>query len=37
MEENAVAVRSWKNGDLGSVNADKFVSDLVMEIAEKRR
>jgi threonyl-tRNA synthetase len=37
MEENAVAVRSWKNGDLGSVNVDKFVSDLVLEIAEKRR
>ncbi len=37
MEDNAVAVRSWKNGDLGSVPVDKFVSDLVMEIAEKRR
>ena len=37
MEENAVAVRSWKNGDLGSVNVDKFISDLVLEIAEKRR
>ncbi len=37
MEENAVAVRSWKNGDLGSVPVDKFVTDLVMEIAEKRR
>ncbi len=37
MEENAVAVRSWKNGDLGSVNVDKFISDLIHEIAEKRR
>ena len=37
MEENAVAVRSWKNGDLGSVNVDKFISDLLLEIAEKRR
>ncbi len=37
MEENAVAVRSWKNGDLGSVDVDKFISDLVIEIAEKRR
>ncbi len=37
MEDNAVAVRSWKNGDLGSVPVDKFVTDLVMEIAEKRR
>ena len=37
MEENAVAVRSWKNGDLGSVGVDKFISDLVLEIAEKRR
>ncbi len=37
MEENAVAVRSWKNGDLGSVDVDKFIYDLVLEIAEKRR
>ncbi len=37
MEENAVAVRSWKNGDLGSIPADKFISDLVLEISEKRR
>ena len=36
MEDNTVAVRSWKNGDMGSVSADKFISDLVMEIAEKR-
>ena len=37
MEDNAVAVRSWKNGDLGSVPVDTFLSDLVMEIAEKKR
>ncbi len=37
MEDNAVAVRSWKNGDLGSVAFDKFITDLVMEVAEKRR
>ena len=37
MEDNAVAVRSWKNGDLGSIPVDTFISDLVMEIAEKRR
>ncbi len=37
MEENAVSVRSWKNGDLGSVAVDNFIYDLVQEIAEKRR
>ncbi len=37
MEDNAVSVRSWKNGDLGSVSVDKFISDLVLEVAEKRR
>ena len=37
MEENAVAVRSRKEGDLGSVNVDKFISDILLEIAEKKR
>ncbi len=36
MNEGAVAVRSRKNGDMGAVSVDKFVSDILDEIAEKR-
>ncbi len=36
MNEGAVAVRSRKNGDMGAVPVDKFVSDILDEIAEKR-
>ena len=37
MNENAVAVRSWKNGDLGAVPVDKFVNDIIVEVATKAR
>ncbi|MBQ2378258.1 MAG: hypothetical protein II297_07645, partial [Clostridia bacterium] len=35
--EGKVAVRSRRDGDLGAVDMDKFISDAVLEIAEKRR
>ena len=35
--DNTVAVRSRKEGDVGAVDKDKFLSDLLLEIAEKRR
>ncbi|MBQ9161721.1 MAG: threonine--tRNA ligase [Clostridia bacterium] len=37
MADNTVAVRSRKEGDIGAVDKDKFLSDLLVEIAEKRR
>ena len=37
VETNTVAVRSRKNGDLGSVAIDEFVSSILEEIASKRR
>ncbi len=35
MEAGAVAVRSRKNGDMGSIPTDKFISDILEEIATK--
>ena len=37
LAEGTVAVRSRKDGDKGAVSADQFISDIMMEIAEKRR
>ena len=37
METGSVAVRSRKEGDKGAVAVDQFLSDIMMEIAEKRR
>ena len=37
VEAGAVAVRSRKNGDMGAMPADEFVSKLVLEIANKER
>ena len=37
MEVGSVAVRSREEGDKGSVPVDQFLSDIMMEIAEKRR
>jgi threonyl-tRNA synthetase len=37
METGSVAVRSRKEGDKGSVLVDQFLSNIMMEIAEKRR
>ncbi|MBQ7821165.1 MAG: threonine--tRNA ligase [Clostridia bacterium] len=36
VSEGTVAVRSRKNGDMGAVNADKFITDALTEIAERR-
>ena len=36
VNDNAVAVRSRKNGDMGAVNADDFIKDILVEIAERR-
>ena len=35
VEEGTVAVRSRKNGDMGAMNADKFITDALTEIATK--
>ena len=35
--DGTVAVRSRKEGDKGAMPADQFISELMMEIAEKRR
>ncbi len=37
VESSTVAVRSRKNGDMGAVSPEQFISDLMTEIAEKRR
>jgi threonyl-tRNA synthetase len=37
METGSVAVRSRKEGDRGAVAVEQFLSDIMMEIAEKRR
>ncbi len=37
IENGTVAVRSRKDGELGAIPVDQFITDLVMEIAEKRR
>ena len=35
IENNLVSVRSHKNGDLGSMNFENFVSKLLQEIKNK--
>ena len=37
LADGTVAVRSRKEGDKGAVPADQFISDIMMEIAEKRK
>ena len=37
IEAGAVAVRSRKNGDMGAVAVDEFISKLVLEVANKER
>ena len=37
VETNTLAVRSRKNGDLGSVAIDEFISSILEEITSKRR
>jgi threonyl-tRNA synthetase len=37
VESNTVAVRSRKDGEKGAMSPDQFISDLLLEIAEKRR
>jgi threonyl-tRNA synthetase len=37
IEQNAVAVRSRKDGEKGAMPVDQFISEIMMEIAEKRR
>ena len=37
METGSVAVRSRKAGDTGAVPVDQFITDIMMEIAEKRK
>ena len=37
VESNTVAVRSRKEGEKGNMSIDQFISELLLEIAEKRR
>ena len=37
VESNTVAVRSRKEGEKGAMPIDQFISELLLEIAEKRR
>ncbi len=37
LADGTVAVRSRKEGDKGAVPADQFITDIMMEIAEKRK
>jgi len=37
VEEKTVAVRSRKDGDMGSMTADEFLSKVVLEVATKAR
>ena len=37
VESNTVAVRSRKEGEKGAMPVDQFISELLLEIAEKRR
>ena len=37
MNDKTVAVRSRKEGDKGVLSVDAFLSELLAEIAEKRR
>ncbi|MBO7149255.1 MAG: threonine--tRNA ligase [Clostridia bacterium] len=36
VNDGTVAVRSRKNGDMGAIDADKFITDALTEIAERR-
>ena len=36
MEENKVAVRSRKNGDLGAMPVDEFIAMCVQEVQDKK-
>ena len=37
IETGSVAVRSRKDGERGAIPVDQFISEIMMEIAEKRR
>ncbi len=37
LADGTVAVRSRKEGDKGAIPADQFITDIMMEIAEKRK
>ena len=37
VESNTLAVRSRKDGEKGAMTPDQFISELLLEIAEKRR
>ena len=37
VDSNTVAVRSRKEGEKGAMSVDQFISELLLEIAEKRR
>ena len=37
VESNTIAVRSRKEGEKGAMSVDQFISELLLEIAEKRR
>ena len=37
VESNTIAVRSRKEGEKGAMSPDQFISELLLEIAEKRR
>ena len=37
VESNTVAVRSRKDGEMGAMAVDQFISEILTEIAEKRR
>ena len=36
-DNNEVAVRSRKNGDMGAVSKEKFLEDILLEIKDKLR
>ena len=37
VHDHTIAVRSRKEGDLGAMTLDKFIADLLLEVAEKRK
>ena len=37
VESNTIAVRSRKEGEKGAMSVDQFISEILLEIAEKRR
>ena len=37
VESYTIAVRSRKDGEKGAMSVDQFISELLLEIAEKRR